>query len=70
MGRGRYMKAFASEDSDILIPNRNKPNIVTPKRVWDDNDSESNYAWEQTPEPKHPKTHELKGITYRTKNPE
>ena len=53
-------QVFASEDSDILIPNRNKDNLPTStamKRDRDD-DSETNYSWEGTPEP--PK-HELKG---------
>lgn len=55
-------QVFASEDSDILIPNRNKDNLptsATGKRDRDD-DSETNYSWDGTPEP--PK-HELKGLS-------
>lgn len=56
-------KVFASEDSDILIPNRNKDNLPTSTTGTGarDDDSETNYSWEGTPEP--PK-HELKGPSH------
>ena len=59
----RY-NVFASEDSDILLPNRNKPNIIPVKRARevDDIDSELNYSWEQTPErPSNKRQQEIKG---------
>lgn len=64
VARTTYLnKVFASEDSDILIPNSNKPNIVVipKKRRRADNNSESNYSSEQAPAPHVRHTPELKG---------
>ena len=67
MGQAVGYKVFAPEDSDILIPNRNKPTMtISPKRVREDHDddidSESNYSRSQTPEePKFRKTYHVKG---------